>query len=268
MRQPQQPASTQLDQPPGVGRRVFGVLFLGGALLAAGLVALTSRPEETVAEAPPTGPSGPPDRAAVVCAEGGTEPQTPVARPRPDGVHVVVDNAAGEGVFSIRDAEEAGRRHAETLGRTGTTEILTTFPPGSLLVGCFSSEEEIPADADTTEYARIEIVDPMRLWTSDQLDCLERERSVHRGGTVEVDPPPSYEAIVREVVPGVLDSDELSRPGYPGTRWLLERWIVIRDLRAVADLSVRPGRHRFIVAAEACPGTEIGGGDAATPPSA
>jgi hypothetical protein len=149
-----------------------------------------------------------PAAARVVCGPDGVRVETPVAAPKPDGVHVVVVNET--------DAERAVSLSGVTAGLgfgapPGETEEVVDLGPGAFTVGC-----DDPA-AEPKPGEPIEIVDPEGIWVSTELPCPEQFSQVTdyiQGAKGETSDP--LEAARKAVEGYGLEPDDVFEPaGYP-----------------------------------------------------
>lgn len=181
---------------------------------------------------------------------------TTTVRARRDGVHIVLENESSGRTFFVR--EVGGERNEGGRIEPGERdEIVTTMPPGAVVVGCFQSTSEgFSAPRSDQRFARIRIVDPARLSVAAELECEEvLERfGVNIGKASSVD---DFGALARRV-PGVDQGDDLQRPGYPETGLHFEQRIVVRDGRRIARLTFLERRGKQRVSVDACPGSGIG----------
>jgi hypothetical protein len=239
-------------EPPPESRIVAAIIaaavFLAGAVPAW----LAFRPSDP---SPPTSPVGVPDTARIVCTPNGATALTPEVRTRPDGVHVTIDNRSEARAFFIRDQEDPERNHGGKLSPRSQKELVTTFPPGELLVGCFANVRATPyGEVEGQGFARFRIVDPQRLWTPDRLACSNPTRFlVTHVGSADLNP----DQVARESVPGVRPDDVLKRPGYPLTQWHVEPRVVLRNGKPIALLFFREQARGWGVSFSACPASGI-----------
>ena len=244
-----------------IAAAVAAVVFLGGGTVAW----LAFGPREhrdpvTVPPGPTSTASTLPDVARIVCGEGRPSTTTPVVRPQRDGVHVVISNRGGfTQVFFPDPFESVGSGHGGRLLPGRNVEI-TYAGPGVFEVGCFHGAVDWVGHS---AYVEVRVVDPQGLFTPDQPQCSVYLR--HRGIYRRIGSASDLEAIVR-TIPGVLPDDEIRRPGYSKTPWIVEPRVVIRSGRVIAHVTMYgPGpasppangsQWRLVV--DACPDTGIG----------
>lgn len=201
--------------------------------------------------------------ADVVCTDEGVEVLTPEVAAQPDGVHLRIDNrtSGGPKEFYVRGDDPSSNQAGNI--RPGINTVDHHIGPGPLHVGCFDRLDAPFYDLEG--FGTVTVVDPAGLWTPRELVCGSeaKRRNVDTAAAVPADlryDPPDYDALVREWVDGLLPSDELERPGYPGTLWKAEPRSVVREGERIASLTfitARADTWRILV--DACPGTGIAG---------
>ena len=249
-------------------------LVVIGVGVATRLPSLTGRAVDrnTRPVAPPL--SDAPTVATIVCDKNGTRALTSRVRPQPDGVHITIYNRSRARSFYMRAFENPDDNHGGPLDH-GENRVVASFPPGDMLVGCFSGSRGPYSyyKTDLKEYVRVTIVDPHGLWRPSDLACAEPiNAGVVRDGRATGDLVASDDEVERlaRSVPGIRPTDVLQRPGYPETPYHAEPRDVIRDGRAVASLDVFQEFGSWKIAVRACPGSGIGpkkGAPAPAPPS-
>lgn len=174
--------------------------------------------------------------AEVICEPDGTRVATGSVRPRPDGVHLRIDNRRTGPVYVYhRQAGEIG--NVQDVG-PGVAEAVAEEGPGAWELICVAPNEY---PADDGPWVGLEVVDPDGLWVQDRPDC-EHPTGTHpdyledfEGGT-----PPGVVGdpveLAREDIPAqaieVLPRDVLERAGYPEALPRLVR--LVRDGRVLA----------------------------------
>jgi hypothetical protein len=202
---------------------------------------------------------GPAPRVArLVCEDGGTRALTPRVRAVSDGIHIEMDNEAGARAFYLRAASSADGNQGGRLEPIGTTHIKTTMPPGDVFVGCFDEPADPAYYEVTPEYARITVVDPDGLWVEPALGCETAPQRRYRDGPAEGNVPDDPEEMIRSIVPYVLPTDQIVRPGFPETQWHGESRIIVRNGSPVAGVAIYAQHGRWEVAVRACRGATIG----------
>lgn len=233
-----------------------GVLYGAGAL----------REEQPKIGPIQTGPTVPvPDQALIVCTDEGAEAVTPQVRPQADGIHITIDNRTNKNEFHLRDAEMSSPNHGGRLEREARNEIVTTFAPGEMLVGCFEEESAPYSEVVGQGYATLEIVDPEGLWVSPELVCgapagLRSEDML--SATIEEAQLPDA---AREELIGIQSTDELLPAGYPGTGWHQDLVLaVLRDGQTVATIGFWRAEG-WDVMVTSCPDSGISAADETSP---
>lgn len=180
---------------------------------------------------------GAPTTLSVTCTREpwGIEPLSTEVPAQPDGVHIVVDNAAGATHIS---SHMKGQPHVPTGGRTlryslldpdpdGFSRLVATWPLGPVELAC-----EAPGIEQRSETVRV--TDPDGQWISAVLSCEEtvpydRERR---------QPYADLEKNIRNNVSGVLPTDEIVRAGYPQDSFPAATMLVVRDGEPVAAITL------------------------------
>lgn len=163
----------------------------------------------------------------VTCLRDGTQLHTPVVEARSDGVHVRVDNLAGEGV-SINglgwDFEQ------------GISEAVLSTPPGTLQIACWPYRDHNGKEPDAVG---LKITDPDGHWIPTELDCgdgmisqsisdFAAGASGRKGDPVE---------IVRSALRGLEPGDAVERAAYPDQDEPVVRIVRRERVIGVAGLS-------------------------------
>jgi hypothetical protein len=143
----------------------------------------------------------------IVCTkDGGTRLWTPVVEVQPDGVHLDIENRAGEptSFFGLGlDVDEG--RHEEVV----------TLPPGRTKVACFPFSRH-ESDAKPVKYD-LELVDPKSHWISTELECETDMVAESTGDYASPlkDRGQDPVAVVEESVKGLQPDDVVEIAGYP-----------------------------------------------------
>lgn len=193
--------------------------------------------------------------AEVVCGSRGAVSMTPLVRPQHAGVYIYVHNYGGpQGEFYFVAPD--GGHEIGSLRRDGRERNITAFAPGPLQVGCVKGALTTFAfDGPGSErHAELEIVDPEGLWNERELRCGYGRRMA----TIRTDGGRSYEELIRSMVPGIEEDDEIERPGYPGGSFKLPSRTIVREGEPVATLVLPSGKNGKIIPT-VCPGSGIAG---------
>ena len=165
--------------------------------------------------------------------------------------------------FYLREYDEPDSNQGGSLDQRETI-VTAAFPPGELLVGCFSRGEVVDYYVvNLSQYTNVTVTDPEGLHFSSDLACHDAVKVGKFDGDPRADEVRpgqvrlKAEGIMRGAVPGLLDTDMLERPGWPMTSWHSEPRVLVREGRSVALLSLWLG-SRWTVRVEACPGHGIG----------
>jgi hypothetical protein len=161
----------------------------------------------------------------IVCTQdGGTRLWTPVVEVQPDGVHVDVENRAGEptSFFGLSVDVDEGRHKA-----------VVSEPPGKMRVACYPYSQH-ENDAKPVRYD-LELVDPKGHWVFTELEC-EPDSMVQStisdyaplGEGLSKDPV----QLVHDGVKGLETDDLVELAGYPEAEIPTVR--VVRDGRVIA----------------------------------
>ncbi len=187
----------------------------------------------TVSPLSPSPSLGIPALLDIVChADGSTELQNEEVQASRDGVHIRVDNRAGESV-SINGA---GLDFAE-----GVTEQVARSVPGELKVACWPGSMHTGPEPDRLA---IQIHDPEGYWIPSVLECPKDDPVASatldyvsdsvgaKGDPVE---------IAREKVKGIEADDAILTVGYPEAEF--RQVGVERDGVTIALLSYSPAKE-------------------------
>jgi hypothetical protein len=202
-------------------------------------IALTIWPILLSACGNPQGPnsrSGPgraeeiPTRLDVVCHEdGSTELVNERVQALPDGVHIRVDNRAGEFISLNGTALDFSE---------GVTEQVARSEPGELKVACWPGSKHTEPEP---ERLSIQIHDPENYWRPGELECAEGELIAdstidYFAGAKGLTGNP--EDIARKTVNGIKTGDEIATVGYPKAE---SREVAVdRDGKTIALLHYSP----------------------------
>jgi len=146
----------------------------------------------------------------IVCTkDGATRLWTPVVEVQPDGVHVDVENRAGEptSFFGLGNLDVGEGRHKEVI----------TEPPRGMRVACHPHSQH-ESNAKPVKYD-LELVDPEGHWVSTELQCGPGSLAEHTirdffgelNGGLSTDPI----QVVKENVRGLQTDDLVEVAGYP-----------------------------------------------------
>ncbi|MGH2792568.1 MAG: hypothetical protein ACRDJ0_16490 [Actinomycetota bacterium] len=200
--------------------------------------------------------------ARIVCGDKGASSLHPNVRGGNRGVNLVFENRSKAEEFYVREYDKPDSNQGGSLASEKTV-VTASFPPGELLVGCFSGEAADYYATNLPEYTIINVIDPGNLHSPTDLDC----HNAAKGGEFDGGPRPNdvrsvdmrsiADGIMRTTVPGLLKDDVLNRPGWPRSSWHSEPRVVVREGHRVAMLSLWLG-SRWTVSVEACSGSGIG----------
>jgi hypothetical protein len=189
-------------------------------------------------DSPPThsDPWGAPTALSVTCTREpwGIEPLSTEVPAQPDGVHIVVDNAAGathisshmRGPPPVPSGDRTLRYSLLDPDPDGFSRLVATWPPGPVEIAC-----EAPGVEQRSETVRV--TDPDGQWISAVLSC---EKTVPYDRPADRTPYTDLETTVRENVSGLLRSDEVVRAGYPEDVFPAASMVVVRDGDPVAAI--------------------------------
>ena len=229
-------------------RRMAGAAALGLVLIAvcAGSVLAFSSFDDSGSSRPAKDgrsnfESDVPDTARVICTESGARTSTPQVRPRSDGVHISIDNRSDKRAFYIRDADLSDGNHGGELAPHSAEEVVSSFSPGKILVGCFDNSRSTPFSEVDGGFAEVEIVDPESLWVPVEPACAVPDR-IKWETTVDGEWEESdYEGAAR-IHLGLAESDGFRPAGYPETSWKLgPTYSIIRGGEVLAVVSFTAG---------------------------
>ena len=178
----------------------LGSLVMAALLLGACGTPATSGPGTEASSSVPA-------RLDIVChKDGSTELLNDEVRTQPDGVHVQVDNRAGEFV----SLNGLGLDFSE-----GITEQVARVAPGEEKIACWPGSKHRGPEP---ERIPIEVVDPDGYWVAAELECPRDELIadsildyVMGSEGTQGDP----EEITRERLKGLEPSDSITTVGYP-----------------------------------------------------
>ena len=211
-----------------------------------------ARPEDN---APPRGesPDAHPTTVQIVCErDGSTRLLTPQVTAQADGVHVQVENRAGEPV----SMNGLGLDFDEK----GISEQVATEPPGTVRVACWPFSRH---DGPEPPRQPLEILDPNRYWVNPEPECpagalgLGAILDYGAGAEGETGDPVD---IARRRLHGVRPEDVVERAGYPQARHAIVR--VVRDGRpvAAATFQATAGGGWLLGGLDTCSGSGITAG--------
>jgi hypothetical protein len=190
----------------------------------------------------------------ISCTKQGTRVETPVIRPQPDGVHLLVDDVSGGKwlvLRSPRDASKSSYRLEEGQQR----RIRAFSSPGLDLVSCAAGAKRVGRRAS---FERIKVADPQGIWGNPRLSCHQRDATrfdVH--GYTGRYPNQTTAAEVRQNLPSLRPSDDVQRAGYPRVdMWKIGRWfVVVRNDHTIATVTFWQVDGAATI--YACPGSGI-----------
>lgn len=161
----------------------------------------------------------------IVCTEDGdTRLWTPVVEVQPDGVHLDIENRAGETTSFFGFAVDVGEgRHKEVV----------TVPPGKMKVACYPYSQH---ESDTKPVRfDLELVDPEGHWISTETECEPGSMGESTIGdfAYPLDEGLSNDPVelVREGIKGLGSDDVVEVAGYPEAEVPTVR--VLRDRKVI-----------------------------------
>jgi hypothetical protein len=208
----------------------------------------------------------PPDVGRISCTKHGTQVWTPVIRPKPDGVHLLVDDVSGgkwlvlrsprDTATSSREGWLASANGSYRLDLGNQRDVRVFSSPGTGFVSCAPGADRF--SGLRSAYERIKIVDPAGLWGDPKLVCKRRDATrfdVHgydQGNSWDVT---SEE--VRQNLPSLGPSDDVRLAGYPEVdMWKIGRWfVVVRNDQTIATVTFWQVDGAATI--YACPGSGI-----------
>lgn len=213
--------------------------MLGTVLLCA-----CADPETSAPRAGGTTSPSIPSRLVVVCgADGSTELVNDEVQASPDGVHIRVDNRAGEFV----SLNGVGLDFPE-----GVAEQVAGTPPGEVKVACWPGSKHTDPEP---ERIAIVIHDPDGYWTSSEVECPDDElisSAIFDYSTDGAGTSGEPENIAADDAKGIEPGDDIVTVGYPDAE---NRHVaVVRDDRTVAVFDYFSGQKGgwFLAGYSAC----------------
>lgn len=191
-----------------------------------------------------------PDVARVSCDPDGAVVDASVVRAGDAGVRFVVQNASQAQFLRVRPLRELGSPVDLPLAIGAPSDAILAVPPGSVRVSCLRDRASGPAPASA-----LAIVDPQDLWISPELACSrveEREFQSRFAGTEE-----DAVETVRRTIGDLASEDEITKPGYPQTRWHGDLVVVIREGRTIGRITRAQDQGMWTVALSVCTGSGI-----------
>jgi hypothetical protein len=241
--------------------RISAVFVLAAACADARLPAApTSAAEPAAGTRSPAPAESAAPVAHVVCEKDSLTLENPVVRAQRDGVHVAVENRGGVWGFEFRHLTDPNIAwNGGPIGR-GTTRLTDAHGPGEVLVACLRARDPDPQGDyyrdENAPTAKLTIVDPDDLYVPWELACGFGEQFRRKMAAGEDESPLS----VARRVPGVMPTDSIKRPKYPGSpRYSPMEFIVFRDGQAIARLMGPHDRYdqAWHLLINACPGSGI-----------
>jgi hypothetical protein len=171
-----------------------------------------------------------PQTLEVICYEdGSTEVVNDEVRASADGVHIRVDNRAGEFVSLNGTGLDFGE---------GTKEQAARTPPGRIEVACWPGSKHRGPEPPTTP---VRIVDPDGVWTESKLECPPGDMmgdAILDYGSASEGEQGEPEELARENLRGLNENDEIVTLGYPEAQFRSVG--VVREGKTVAVVSFSP----------------------------
>lgn len=194
----------------------------------------------------------PADAAHVVCERDAVRLDTPVVRALADGVRVVFENPGSAWGFEFHPhLFDYYQGMGDKLG-DGVSESTWTIPPGEVTVACVPTARSRYYDPEA-KTAILTVVDPDGLFVPWDLICGFGEQFRFRIQSSENEDP----AELFRRVPGVRQSDELSKPGYPRSPLHWPTFMVFRAGDTVARIGGPWIEGEWQLFVNACPGSGI-----------
>ena len=195
-----------------------------------------------------------PDVARVLCTEDGATAVTPQVRPRDDGIHIEIDNRTDKRMFYIRDAELSDGNQGGGLKPHAIEKVVSTLPPGMILVGCFENDRTTPySEVAGQGFAELTIVDPESKWVPVEPSCAIPERMEWDVRVEDAPENPDYVEMARAHIDSLDEEDQLLPAGYRDTPWHSAALLtVMRDDDAIASLSFWPGTGYMTISVQTC----------------
>ena len=226
-------------------RRIVLVVGIAVAVAGVGVIAAVSSSDGGAAPAS--------DVLHIVCDEGGATIPVPEVVARADGVHIAVANPGEATSIDLRPVNGGPTDVVGTqLAPAGTTEAVFSIPPGRALVACVDE-----GTAFLGRTGEVLVRDDAGFWFPPELDCA-LTRNIELDTFVLEEPP---EDTARRAVKGLLDTDELRKPGYPGTRWQGDLLIVVREGSSIARVTRGQNHGRWAVFVDVCPDNHLSEGE-------
>lgn len=185
-----------------------------------------------------------PDVARVVCDTGAVRLAAVAVQASENGVRFVVENPSRAQLLQIRDPRRDSPLAELPLLAGAPSEATFAIGPGRVQVAC------LPDRASGGPAAVLSILDPDDRWISPALSCSEtssiRFQAPFAAGAEDA------AQTARRTVPGIEPSDEVAKPGYPGSLWHGDLVVVIRDDRTVGRVTRAHDQGTWSVAVTAC----------------
>jgi hypothetical protein len=183
----------------------------------------------------------------LTCAtDGTTNLSDDTIQPRPDGIHISVDNRYDEPV-SVAGFD----------ANPGATDWVFPSGPGTMDLMCWPFSQH--GSGDEPERISLEIVDPLGLYVDGSLPCegdIQQSTIVEWAEAPVNDGPPPLD-VARNVIDGLRPDDVLRVDGYPEQEG--GAVIVIRDGSIVGRYGISRfrGESWTITSGSACEGTGL-----------
>jgi hypothetical protein len=191
--------------------------------------------------------------ARIVCEPDGVRLQDRAVRAQRDGVHISVTNPGDAWGVELHHASSADGAAAGFELSDATTDYTSAVAPGEVAVACVPTSRSFYDDPGMPT-ATLTVLDPEGLYVPWTLACGFGDQFRHE---IEADADEDPLSVVRRV-PGVLPTDEVERPKYPGSaRYSPIESVVVRDGEAIVRVMgpyVEGSWHLLI---NACPGTGV-----------
>jgi hypothetical protein len=185
---------------------------------------------------PSTGADSPPARGEVVCRPDGAHVFPNVVVPQEDGVHLLIVNRSGATSYELLTSQH-GTGVGGPLSPNGQTETGgISIEPGEVKVACLPTTSDTYLGQFTAVFT---IEDPEGLWIPSEPTC---DGKISESSTGLVYSVPTKAQILKSLT-GVREGDEVVKPGYPETDWMVATLVVRRNGVVVANVWVGGGLH-------------------------
>jgi len=199
-----------------------------------------------------------PDLARIRCGPDGVRVETPRVQVHSDGIHLLVDGIGEpQGLTISGEFGSVGTGFAP--GEQYPLAAVIAAPTGKARIACGLPDATGPD-------AAIEFVDPVGLWHDERLACIRKGTPWHqRAVSWFYTDSNELPRVLPRIIPGVLDSDELSYGNYPSGEYGSNRYRLIREGDVIATFTLHIYDERsFIFDLTSCDDSGVGGPDSST----